>query len=385
MIEGKIVSKRNIYVVTIVIQDTTTFECLYLINTKEGISIREERSFRSIKDLAGYLKKKTSYVVLNISGRGTLHKTTQLTNTYKEEVLFGKPAATFVFYEYRSYQKVFVSFIKKETVDGYIELLNAYRIYVVCLTVGGFGAASLDGLLKTNEVETPFQSIMTTGQGHITDFNTTQNTRRNYFIENEPISNINIAGLASAIHWLQPNDCMVTEESITLLQQRNLYQLLWFEFLKKFTLVVFFIIALFSWLGQKYVMQQQKNYEQQYNLNKGRYEQIEKLSSYIQQKESIIRLFGSMHTRYIANYIHDICRLVPTGITLTKLNAFPLKSAKENTEPVVIDNELIVVYGLYSQKNSLNNWLYALKKMNWVAQLTIVSVQEHTFLIEIKI
>jgi Tfp pilus assembly protein PilN len=95
-----------------------------------------------------------------------------------------------------------------------------------------------------------------------------------------------------------------------------------------------------------------------------------------QEKNRKIQLFessGLQSNEFISFYLDELGKSVPSTITLTVLETFPLKEGLKPRKKVEIDRETIAISGLCNTSKTLDDWMEKMERFSWIKSVELIN------------
>jgi hypothetical protein len=105
---------------------------------------------------------------------------------------------------------------------------------------------------------------------------------------------------------------------------------------------------------------------------------IDRLNQEKQRKSILIENSGIKTNRFVSYYIDKIGATVKPGISLTKLETFPLIDGLKPKKKVEVSNDFIQIEGICPNSEILDNWVETLQKEEWIESVELVNYIRQT-------
>lgn len=354
---------------------TIVYSCIVFKKENNQLLVNKKQYFNNFQELTDKLNKKIPLVV-HYSGKGILHKKITQKEVVKSNLIFNQNINDFYFYELNVGSNVFVSFIRKQTVDLVLNELKQHHIFCVDCSIGPFVTAILNSendILFSNDFELLMES------NKLIDFLKVDPSKidRVNRIENHDLLYNETSLFASAVNYLFPNGKITTTENTILSSNKKerLYQ-------KLFTVGAAFVVSFFlSSLTISYLLL--NNYNQKYMESQVKmihfqnlYSKMESLKQQVLYKEEILNSTGVYNEKYLTFYINEITMSLPSKIVLNEMNVFPLTNTVKEGKKISMDSQCILVEGQSNSSLHFNDWLKILKKEDWIVSIEIVEYKK---------
>lgn len=382
---------RRYYVLSIVhINNEAVFQAIEISYKNKELKIEKRDTSNSLKSLFTEDFKKNYPLILYLEGDTIINKVVENKTGYRNSLIFKANPDDFHFYEYHQEPSVFVSIIRKSNLDSYFKELKMLNMDVIHVAFGPFVLANLLPFTKNYQTISTSNYSLNIDDDKIVSYENSTLKQVNYSINGDQLSASEMPLLASFIDYKYPYPSIQFENDFlnTALSEFK-YRLL----LKKvgiFTLV-FFMLALF--IGH-FVLQHYSTLlaekQSQYTLSQQTISEVNALKQDIAIKEKILQTSGINHKEYITKYITTIGNSVLEDITITSLTVNPMLKKIKKEEKIGFDLNEIIIVGESNSDKSFNDWMSALKAIEWVKKIDIIDYSRDTnntdvFTIQIKI
>ncbi len=358
-------------------KDGPVFHMALMQRKKKGLSLVATYTETALEALKPYLKKQPS-VALTFTGKGVLTRKVQTNELAPaqllQQVLPNAHSDDFYCHTLAYSSACWVSVVRKEVVDNYLQQLLTMQCFVVSVGVGTLPLVTLHPFLGQQGLLDVAGYQFQLEEGELVSYQSVETGARNYQIEGETFEHTWALAFASGLqHFLnvlpvQPIDSAVLEGLQKEQRQKEI-----FRFAGMAALVTIFMVLLFNFLIFDHYSGIYQELESASNMNKEQLQQLELLEGELAQKQALLRSTGLMNTSALAYYSDQIALSTPEGIQLSELNDFPLEQELSEGEQPHFESGTIRIVGTTNQSTVLNDWVKRLKARPWVAHVTIVN------------
>ncbi len=278
------------------------------------------------------------------------------------------------YYEvYSSNSHTFVSICRKDVVDDLLQHYKDCNLNPVGFSLGSLSSSQLEQVIQDAEITTS-NSVITYEQGAINNiaFNTPQNTIE-YAINGLQVSNASVLPLAGILAYFtnhQKTHSNFGALSKQLLEDFGMQR--FFNVGLKVALGSIFALLLVSFLFFSSYSSKIERLNASMLVNQSQKESLLKLSDEVAKKEKLLQDYftGSSKASW---YLDQIGQTVPATIALSELHWQPLAKTIKEDEPILFEQQSIVVKGEDGNNSSLSAWVQQLERLEWVENVTIVN------------
>lgn len=360
---------KQFAVVAVVIGETNSYEVVIVNKENTNLSIVEKFTVNHIEGLKEKLTKETP-VILSFTGKGIINKQVKNQVGYLKEILFNATVEDFYIYEVIQNSNRFVSLVRKEAIDVIFESFSKEGFAVIDYSIGpfiGFLSKSLIGNdFKSYDSELFFENQYLIG------FQKTDIQKESFYMDDEPITNIQIPLFSSLIQHLYPSENVIYDAKVLSSNKEELKCKKVFDSLAIFFGIFFLLTLLISYLLLNFYNKKHVSYESElFNLNQT-YNQFKKLESDKLKKQLILQQSGVLKEEFLTYYLYQITSSVPREISLTSATLNPIQKKIKNFEKISFQLNSIQIKGNSISGNAINEWINFLKSEKWVSKVEIL-------------
>ena len=354
--------------------------CVILKQKRNKVSI--EQKFTGLKSLKNLNSKdfKGLPVSLSVDGRGILFKKLekkQGLNRLQQLLPNAKESDFYSQHISAGDNAVFVSAVRRDVIDPILDELKANDNYIVNLSIGPFAIANLAGIIESNTTlfTSKYQVSFTEDIIHsIVRIN--ESKFLNFKIGDEEIYTEELLAYASALDFYIHSD----ESSNDKINEfRTEYALKKLFSVAGWSVLVFFLVLLL--VNSMYFSKYNERFNDlsfSYSQNKELFRKLDTLRSELKQKEEYFVKSGFLESSRLSFFADQIAATLPSEIHFTALNINPLDGKMKEDKSIDFLMHKIIVTGTVTQSIILNNWVKRLKKMDWIATITIIGYNQQS-------
>ena len=349
------------------------FVLVKYINNKIKI-LEKQPELTNFNELLKFLKKKYP-VIITLNGKGILIKKIAVNSKLKNEEIFRQvfPNAKLDDFYIQKFilneNNVIATIVRKTVIEKILKEFDGYFIIDINL-----GFLSIEHILDVLSLSSKKLSIndfrITIENNHIVDFQPIKFKRKeqNFFLEEEEIDEDLLipfsAAVKSGILKISSTDSFGLVINRKEFKYFNFYKIIGWAVLLFCFIILFVNFLIFDALNNKNneLVAKVSSFNELINNHSDLKEELLK-------KEKIINDLGLRYT-IRTSYIADrISYSLPGSIKLNILKVFP--PVKENRKKIIFDRRKIKISGITKSPVILNEWMYKLRKLEWVEDLTL--------------
>ncbi len=374
----------------------------YLELKKEKRLIKINKKVENINDFNNVVEINNNKVpvILNLSGKGIVHKKIINENNNDQEILqkiFPNANINDFYIQKHSLDNIniCISLIRKKTLNKIIDLFKQEKIFVLNFFLGPLSLNHLIPLIedKKEKIILP-DTVLETNGNNITDFKfleEPEKNNKNYLIGSDHVNNKYLKAFASAFSYFQEDKTSLI--NLSYLEKENEE----FKYKQIFNkvgwgiLICMLLLLLINYLLFSHYNQKQKELTNELSKKQNIISNLDLLKSELKRKKQFIEernLLG--HTR-LSFYTDRLAKTLPDNIILEKLEINPLTGKIKRNEDISFINNTIIITGTTNNSTILNTWIEELKKIKWIEKIDIINYKQETlytsgdFIIEILI
>jgi hypothetical protein len=350
-----------------VVQDQVSYT---LQTVSKGTLKSSPTTFTSLEALQASLKK-TTPIVVHVSGSGVLTRLTEYIPGYKEQLIVNGDKDDFYFNSFHDGGNILVTFFRKKIIEELVHQLTKNKFFLLSITGGIIPILTV---ASENELIALDYTIQLSG-GKILRVE-----RNEEAIQRTLLSGVfydKEALLAKALYHTIQTSHDSFEQGL-LNEQRAKQQEEYAQYRKFvfFGLVMAFTIlfALFgNYLYLNSLNQQIADLEVELTLNNDNLSLLEKLKQERIRKELLVDNAGVYQKHFLTFYLDKIGGTIPAQIDLQELYLFPLKEALKEKRKVVFEKQTMHLVGTTPSSELLEEWMNKLNRFSWIKSVQLVN------------
>jgi hypothetical protein len=356
--------------------DKLEINVVVISSLRNKINILYKKSISSIEELPSVLSANLP-IYLSIDGKGILHKIVDSQNNgpLLDALLPNANKNDFIIqHTVLEEKRELISLIRNEKLEEILLKINEYGFNILKIYLGPF---SLVGILQFSEVESmllvPYYKVLIKNNS-IDGFERNSDSTPDFSIdiESENLSSAFIVPFSNSLqHFIENSTILIDYPKI--IEQKGNYQ---FRRLFQITILLFalflFVSLFINFLLFEHCQQKNNLLVSQIGTNREIFNKIEREKSLISSREEFLKTNKIRNRSYLAYFSDRFAKEVPVGITLGRLNIFPLQKQVASKEiPISFQNGRILIIGSTYNSSCLNLWITDLKKYSWINEISI--------------
>ncbi|MFL0114041.1 hypothetical protein V2594_14545, partial [Tenacibaculum maritimum] len=276
---------------------------------------------------------------------------------------------------YRTYykneeDKEFVALVRKEQVDFMLDVLLEENFLIVDVYIGVLVLSLLsEKYIQKNKV------IM---DGVELSFNE-ENCLQNIFV-NEEKEKVNEEGLvlSSVLNTFYPSGNIVNicKNNLLEVNREELENKIKFTFLSKVGFFSLLLIATIVYSIGQYFVVKNKQIETQMHSDVNKRKKLISLKKEERRKEEMLKLSGFYQSNLLSFYIDALVKILPQGITLSKIDIFPLEKKTQKNKKIQMKDGVILIKGFFLEVSEFNSWIFKMKKEINIEKVSILEYEK---------
>jgi len=302
--------------------------------------------------------------IIHVNGFGVLTRTVENAPGYRESLLVAGNESEFYFTDYTFHGKIAISFVRKSILADFVTTLNQQKVHLHGIFVGPIPivAGKEHYELRQSEYEVSIKN----GELIRLDRNT----------EDHKIGLLEYIqrNLDAALYKTPVEHYRQGMEDEVLDAAKSQYR----EYLRFVYLGLgitgFFLIALISnYFYVNHLNQKAADLEAEISTYGPNFSMIDQLRQEKNRKLMLIENSGIQSKHYISFYLDEIGQSVPSAITLSLLEPFPLKEPLKPKKKLEMEMQIIRIKGQCNNSQVLDDWMEALEKKEWMQGVELMN------------
>ena len=351
---------------------------LVLVNKRKG-EVKIEKRIQGIESLEE-LKKQIPQgipVAVNFDGWGVIHKKVAIGKNGQPLVNPLPNASEEDFYIRRhnnpSGKEAFFSIVRKEQVDGVIDLMKSVGFDLLGFEMGPFSVETIFPAWDNHPLDiNTGRWLIKSEQDEIIQISSCESeTEGNYIVGDESVEGSILPVFATVVAFL------LLKESWDHPKLQESKENFIYGRLIKWTGVTLLTLFFFALLGNYFIYE---DYRGKYNDLSGIYElnrdvlkQLEQSEAKYRKNEDLLIRGGLAGHTCFAYYADRLALLLPDRISLERMSFQPLRQKIKRGKKADFNINRIQIEGKTHESLLLNQWVKKIKKEEWVKSVDIVN------------
>lgn len=355
------------------------FHLIEVVRKREELFIQKEEVIFDLNELVSLVKKGAPlFLVLNTSK--VLTKITEKTasdNSKTEAMVHSAfPNLDFdnFYYQLKSnYNGHVISICKREYLIQYLQQLSDLKLNVISISLGISSIDAIAGYLEVNEVSTT-NIILSIKNKSIYGFSSQpsvqEGQKKTYDVNGISVSSDSILAFSSVLSYLQ-NAEGTSSNLIDLIKQKaeDFQNIRFFNLLLRGALIVIPVVLLINFLLFNNYFQKVGSLQESLTQTSAQQAQLKDLKNQVESKKDKVEAVLSAASSKTSYYLDQIAMNVPNSLLLTEIQYQPLVKPMRALKAVEIAKNEIRVSGVASNSEQFYDWIEALEKLSWVANV----------------
>jgi hypothetical protein len=403
-IEEKFLKSRTAAGLDLWIEADGTARWNLVVLKKDKSSVKPEISKSGITDLEELksLIPKNTPVLLNIQGKGIMHRKLPVSENDTETLLLQKVlpnAALQDFYVQKSpilKNHCFISVIRKSVADEWLEVLRAAGVEVITCALGPF---CLESILPLMSMTSDYAELLLPGWKLLINANTIETCTPS---DNAELKALMVGGMSieadvifafasGFAYYLGGAPVFFADIQRVTLTQDNFKQKKLFQVGGWTTLIFGLTILLVNYVLFDHYWKKSQELQQQASLNSAALESFDKLKAELSSRQAFAEKTGMIQSSRTSLFADRIAMDLPEAIELSEMNIYPRVKRLSGEENLAFTQKEISVKGVCKIGADLNSWIKDLKKKDFVKDVELINYSQDnsrepgSFIIAIKL
>lgn len=320
----------------------------------------------SISEILNKANKSIPFII-HVRGAGILARSVENVPNYKERLLVSGREDEFYFNSFDYPASVLVSFVRKNSIDEFIEPIKAAKGFIWAIYLGP-SILPFKSEKQTAIYSDYIISYLSSDQVTISKNEQELSEKQIQSAYLEAIINCTYDKDGRADQFHQAVDEETLKQTKSNYKDYKLFRTLGISILS------FFLLALtINYFVVNHLNQVAAEYEQEIAGYQDNFSVLDRIKQEKQRKLILFQNSGMQSGNLLSFYADDIGLTVPKDILLTEMNLFPLLKALKPKHKVEIDNTQIVVLGITSNSKILDDWMEDLEKKEWIQSVEVIN------------
>lgn len=333
------------------------------VNPKQPDSSTNWKEVETLEELVKTFGKHYPYLI-HINGFGVLTRIVENAPGYRESLLVSGSESEFYFSDYAFNGKIAVSFIRRSVIADIIAELGKQKVHLHGIFVGPIPilASKSNFDLKQNEYEISISN----NELIRLERNTAESAVG--FLEYSRKHLQDLSYDTSIENYHQGIDEETIQDA-----KKNYREYLRFVYLG-LGITGFFLITLISnYFYVNHLNQRTADLESEISSYGPNFSMIDQLRQEKNRKLLLIENSGIQSKHYISFYLDEIAKSVPSSITLSLLEPFPLKEPLKPKKKLEMEMSIISIKGQCNNSKVLDDWMEVLEENDWVTGVELMN------------
>lgn len=327
------------------------------------------QTFESVEEVVDHFGKSKPYH-LHVSGTGVLSRKVSNTPDYLDNLIVSGNAEEFNFTTYSDDYNIVASFYRKELIESYVDLIKTLKIHLLGISSGDVPFLNL--LVEDESINLDY--FISKSNGNINVFARNESPTKRTLFRHNYFSKEQLLALAIFSNSLEPDVKYNSSLDAVYIKAKDDYsQYSQFKFYGISVVTVLFIAVVSNYFYQNHLNNSVAQLELDLSISNENLSLLERLEQEKIRKIQLVQNAGVNTSRFMSFYLDEIGRTTPKMISLTDLELYPIISKLKNKQRVEVDQNKIIIYGVTSDNEILDNWIEKLDEFEWVRSVELLN------------
>ncbi len=346
------------------------FHLLTMAKKKGELVIENSQGFDQLDELPK-LAKISVPICLVYNTKGVITKQTVPKSSFGDktaavaQIFPGLNFENFYFQISKLNDIAYVCVAKKQELDGYLVRLKEMKFRVTGLSMGVCSLSHIMGYLKDGSIITNTGKV-NVKEGHDTNLTTTYSTST-YNINGLLVKNTEILPFSAVIGFLKGERSVTSNFDMAIENlQSEFKNHRAFDILLRSSLVFILLLLLSNFLFFNFYFNKVRSSKENLVVENVNKKNLITVRERVVEKEKKVDAVLSLSNSKTSFYLDKIGLSVPKSILLTELLYQPLSKSVQESKPIELDENKIMVMGTSMNSESFSRWIIHLESFKWV-------------------
>jgi Tfp pilus assembly protein PilN len=331
--------------------------------------VKSRGSYFDNESLVACLKQ-LKHVFVVINNQQVLSKEESFTKDTPELITqraFPNIALTDFYYEvYSNENKSFISVCRKQYVDDLIKKYTKNNVSVIGFSLGNLVVQNVLPFIAEEEIRTSNSNIRIEETQLKRIEKKSEIVNRTYLINDLEVTNNELLPLGGILsYYFENNNQLGIREKVAELRT-TFFQKQFFSVGLKIGSIFLFLVLLINFLIFNSYYASNAKLLAEVQVNEAYKERLLKLEKEITQKEKIVAGLSSVSQSKVSLYLDELAMLVPSTISLTRINYQPIKTRIKREELIPVSENILQVAGTIKNNEDLTRFVNSLERSKWI-------------------
>ena len=353
--------------------DKKRYDLVLIQKKKNELNVLDTFTTFEVDKLKDGLSKSRP-VLLTLMGTGILSKKIPKTDNYRSKILFNADPEDFYWFEVEEKEVIFSSVVRKDIVHKEMNWFKENNFAIINVSFGPFTVISIAGLFSKNTILVEDFNLEFDQDSLLSFDRLDQAEKKIYDFIDVKVSNHNISAFGGLINYLFPNHNNISPGVLLSSEKEEFFYRKIFSVLGISAMLFFLGSLLISYLLLSYYQGRYQEVQVELGQQNIAYSKLVSLESDKENKESILKQSGLRDNRFLSFYLTEITKEVPSTISFTSLQIFPVSSKVKPNKRITFNNDLIEIEGKAISYIELSSWVKSMEKYDWVETIEITDL-----------
>jgi len=348
-----------------------------LVMSKSGKKLRvtRKKSFDSLEEAAGFISG-NSVVILSVDGYGIIHKEVDkdMNEGTISKLLPDAKISDLIIQRIlpERNSKAFLSIARKEKLNEILSDLNSLGIMPFKIILGPYSLLNLLPLVSdAAEIVVPGYKIRESDTREIIFIRDDNSNGRDIEFGETEVPSEFVIPLASCLDFFCPDVSIWSNISITESLKHEFLAKKSFKIYGLVILIFFFFLLTANLLFYSRYNAENRRLNYTVCQNKKIVSETDSLKKALNEKKALTSLYNDKDSRHFSFYADRIASVIPSYVTLTRLNIYPVVKSAGHTTLNTFDKGTILLNGQLSGTGDLDMMIKRISALSWVEKVEI--------------
>ena len=356
------------------IDGVVQFQLLQATKKKGELVIMDTHSFDKLETLPNLAKASVPiYLIYNTDSVVTKHTTSNFEDRAAVEQVF--PGLNFenFFYQISKLKDLsYISVVKKQDVENYLAQLKKMKFNVGGFSLGPCSLSTIVDYLKNDFIFTNTDKVVLNG---VSDANLSISRKKDssvstYNINGLSVKNTEIMPFSGVLSFLTSSTTVASNfADVALNLQSEFANSRTFGILLRSSLGFILLLLLSNFLLFSFYFDRVQLSKENLAFENKNKKNLTAVRNRVTEKEKKVNAVLSLSNSRTSFYLDELGASVPKSILLTELLYQPLTKPMQESKPIQLDENRILVMGTSISSEDFSSWITHLETIEWIASV----------------
>ena len=356
------------------IGNNVKFHLLEVVKKKDELVIMNSQSFEELKMLIDFAKTSVPiFLIYNTDSTITKHAESNFEDRAAVEQVFpGLNFENFYFQNSRVKGLSYISIVKKQDVENYLAQLKKMKFNIGGFSLGPCSLSTIVDYLKNDFILTNTDKVVLNG---ISDTNLSISRKKRdststYNINGLSIKNTEVMAFSGILSFLTSNTTVTSNfGDVARNLESEFASSRTFSILLRSSLGFILLLLLSNFLFFNFYFDRVQLSKENLAFENENKKNLTAVRDRVTEKEKKVDAVLSLSNSRTSFYLDKLGASVPKSILLTELLYQPLIKPMQESKPIQLDENRILIMGTSISSEDFSSWITHLETIEWIGSV----------------